>query len=143
MANGNPSVNRSLKDKDFDRIDHALGRPVDPMRETYRNHFAVEIGTRLASSFSHSTHWRLDGAREEMAFYSVTREGRQALAEHLKVIGDPWKSYEVQFNGFATIVSAISSGNAKYQKYLDISDCYPSLSFGKFVREATVRRVDA
>ena len=30
------SVNRYLEDKGMDRIDHALGRPVDPMRETYR-----------------------------------------------------------------------------------------------------------
>lgn len=28
-------VNRYLKDKAMDHIDHALGRPVDPMDETY------------------------------------------------------------------------------------------------------------
>lgn len=35
----NPTVNRYLKDKAMDHIDHALGRPVDPLRESYRNHF--------------------------------------------------------------------------------------------------------
>lgn len=34
-------VNRYLKDKAMDRMDHALGCPVDPMQETFRNYYVV------------------------------------------------------------------------------------------------------
>ncbi|WP_319533384.1 hypothetical protein [uncultured Cohaesibacter sp.] len=37
----NHSVNRSLDDKAMDAIDHALGRPVDPMSESYRNYYCA------------------------------------------------------------------------------------------------------
>ncbi len=139
----NPSVNRYLKNEAMDHIDHALGRPIDPMGECYRNHFAADKDGRDAASFRASPHWHLDGCLGRMAFYSVTDEGRKALAQHLKEVGDPWKPYDVTFDGFTSRVSAMSAGNAKYQKYLDISDCRPSLTFGRFAREATVRRVAA
>lgn len=139
----NPSVNRYLKDEAMDHIDHALGRPVDPMGETYRNHYAADKDGKIAASFEASPHWHLNGCTGRMAFYSVTDQGRKALVGHLKEIGDSWKPYDVSFNDFTTRVSAKSAGNAKYLKYLDISDCYPSLTFGRFAREATVRRVSA
>lgn len=141
MADGNPSVNRYLKDKAMDHIDHALGRPVDPLGETFRNHFAVDKDSKTAAAFAASPQWKLNGRTVDMAFYSVTAQGRKALAEHLKEIGDPWKPYAVTFNGYTSIVSAKSSGNAKYQKYLDVSDVYCDLKFGDFARKATVRRV--
>lgn len=136
----NPRVNRYLKDKAMDHIDHALGRPVDPLGETYRNHFATGADGKDAKQFAASPNWEKLGRRDDMAFFAVTDAGRKALADHLKKIGDPWKAYEVSFNGYTSIVSAKSSGNAKYQKYLDVSDCYSELKFVDFAREAKVRR---
>lgn len=136
----NPRVNRYLKDKAMDHIDHALGRPVDPLGETYRNHFATGAGGKDAKQFTASPNWKKVGQRDDMAFFAVTDAGRKALADHLKKIGDPWKAYEVSFNGYTSIVSAKSSGNAKYQKYLDVSDCYSELKFVDFARQAKVRK---
>lgn len=136
----NPRVNRYLKDKAMDHIDHALGRPVDPMGETYRNHFATGADGKDAKQFTASPNWKKVGQRDDMAFFAVTDAGRKALADHLKKIGDPWKAYEVSFNGYTSIVSAKSSGNAKYQKYLDVSDCYSELKFVDFARQAKVRK---
>ncbi|MCL8000024.1 hypothetical protein M8994_17445 [Brucella sp. 21LCYQ03] len=39
--NDNPTVNRYLKVKALDLIDHGLGRPTFPLQETYRNYFAI------------------------------------------------------------------------------------------------------
>ncbi|MDE3771555.1 hypothetical protein I7G86_07395 [Sinorhizobium meliloti] len=136
----NPRVNRYLKDKAMDHIDHALGRPVDPLGETYRNHFATGADGKDAKQFAASPNWEKLGRRDDMAFFAVTDAGRKALADHLKKIGDPWKAYEVSFNGYTSIVSAKSSGNAKYQKYLDVSDCYSELKFVDFARQAKVRK---
>ena len=38
------TVNRYLADPAMDDVDHALGRPLDPMRESYRNRYAVDAG---------------------------------------------------------------------------------------------------
>ncbi|WP_322884289.1 hypothetical protein U8C35_09755 [Sinorhizobium medicae] len=139
----NPRVNRYLKDKAIDHIDHALGRPVDPMGETYRNHFAVSKGSELATAFEASPNWQLNGYRDGMAFYSVTDAGRKALKDHLKAIGDPWQPYSVTWGGHTVLIAAKSIGNAKYSTYLDVSDCYSELKFVDFAREAKARRVAA
>jgi|GEM_PF-1265848 len=137
--NHNPSVNRYLKDKAMDHIDHALGRPVYPLSETYRNHFATDVGSADADAFLLSPNWQLDGASGEMAFFSVTENGRWALSEHLMTIGDPWKPFEISFEGFVSIVPAKSRSSAKYAKYLAIGDCLGDMRFGDFVKKVTVR----
>ena len=76
-------VNRYLKDKHFDRIDHALGRPVDPMVKSYRNHFAADAGSDLAAMFRASDHWREGRSDGDMAYFFVTDAGRAALRDHL------------------------------------------------------------
>jgi hypothetical protein len=136
----NPRVNRYLKDKAMDHIDHALGRPVDPLGETYRNHFATDVDSQEAKAFGASENWELDGLRQGMAYFSVTDVGRKALKDHLRAIGDPWAPYAVTWEGHTVVIPAKSLGNAKYSAYLDVSDSYSELRFVDFVRAAKVRR---
>lgn len=135
-------VNRSLHDRAMDRLDHALGRPVDPMAETYRNHFATDADSKIAAEFEASPYWARhgNGAPGGMVFYYVTDEGRAALRRHLKEIGDQHRLYAVTYLGQTQEVVAVSAAKAKYSLWLDISDCFCDLTFGKFCRAATVRK---
>jgi hypothetical protein len=134
-------VNRYLKDKAFDHIDHALGRPVDPLVESYRNHFAVDADSNTAKEFDASPFWGRNGkgAPGGMAFYHVTAEGRHALKQHLKDIGDKHRLFNVTFEGHTQTVVAESPSKARYSLWLDISDCRSSLSFKKFCQSVAVR----
>ena len=133
-------VNRYLKDKAMDRIDHALGRPVDPMGESHRNYFAVEPDSDIAAAFDASPFWHRNGkSGSGMAYYHVTAEGRQALKRHLKEIGDKHRLFDVTYQGQTQTVIAVSASKAKYSLWLDISDCFCDLKFGAFARAASVR----
>lgn len=133
----NPRVDRYLKDKAMDHIDHALGRHVDPLGETYRNHFAIDGA--LADEMAESPHWEERGRHGDMRFFGVTQAGREALAKHLREIGDPHRSFVITFGGFESSVAAPSAAKAKYAYWLKICDCDPDLSFGDFCRSARVR----
>lgn len=133
MSNANPSVNRYLKDKAMEYIDHALGRPVEPLAPTFRNHFATDATGQRAAEFLASPYWKPAGLTGDMAFFSVTEEGRRALAAHLKAIGDPHRPYAVTYEGTTSIVPAKSASAAKYALYLQISDCFCDLRFRDFV----------
>jgi hypothetical protein len=133
------TVNRYLKDKAFDRIDHALGRPIDPLGETYRSYFAVDTESKTARSFRASAFWREGRTSDGMAWFYVTDKGRAALRDHLKAIGDPHRAYAVYFEGEARSVIATSPAKAKYSRWLDLSDCYPDLTFAQFQKSARVR----
>lgn len=139
----NPSVNRYLKDKAFDHIDHALGRPVNPLAESYRNYFATSADSAEAKAFEASDYWERGGIGNGMAYYNVTQAGRLALRAHLEsqavTMGKPWRAYVVSFNGYSDTIPAKSRGQARYLRFLNISDIYPSLKFGEFCREASVR----
>ncbi|RVO30333.1 hypothetical protein [Sinorhizobium meliloti] len=139
----NPRVNRYLKDKAMDHIDHALGRPVDPTGETYRNHFATGVDSQEAKAFGASENWELDGLVRGMAYFSVTGAGRKALADHLKAIGDPWRPYAVEWNEETCIYAATSESDAKKRAYSSASDVFSDLTFRKFDREASVMRLGA
>jgi hypothetical protein len=132
-------VNRYLENKAMDHIDHALGRPVDPMAETYRNYFYVIGDTELRRSMAASPHWRSDGKVSSGEYFSVTDEGRRALAEHLRKIGDKNRRWVVSWGGYEMPVVAISRAKARYSKWLDISDTDDGLSFSRFQRESKVR----
>lgn len=133
-------VNRYLKDKAMDHIDHALGRPVDPLLEGYRNHFAVDADSKTAKAFDASPFWGRHGkaAPGGMAFYFVTEAGRKALKQHLKEIGDKHRLFDVTYQGHTQAVVAVSAAKAKYSLWLDISDCRPDVTFGQFARAASV-----
>lgn len=133
-------VNRYLKDKGFDHIDHALGRPVDPMGETYRNHFAVGTDNPLTAEFRASPYWE-EGSYfdSKMAMFQVTKEGRQALAAHLKGIGDLHRLFVVTFQEYKDTVVAKTHSEAKYASYLRASDAWSELTFKAFCKDARVR----
>lgn len=137
------TVNRSLADKHFDRIDHALGRPLDPRATSYRNHYAVTDDCPEVAEFRASPHWK-ESARcrafENMIFFHVTPEGREALTTHLREIGDPHRAFEVIFDGHLSTVVAKSSGEARYLAYLRVSDGWSDLTFLEFQKRSSVRR---
>jgi hypothetical protein len=128
-----PTVNRYLKDKAMDHIDHALGRPLDPMGQTYRNYFVVQTETDLAHQFRENPHWHEGGKDGTMSYFTVTQEGRAALHDHLKIIGDPNRGFAVTFRGQTFTVVARSKSAARYDAYLRVSDCDHGLTFGAFL----------
>lgn len=135
----NPTVNRYLRDKSMDHIDHALGRPVWPLRETYRNHFATTSADSMG--FEDNPHWEFCGAQDRMAFYAVTDAGRKALADHLDTldVGERHRAYVVTYEGYDVIVPAKSRSHARYANWLRISDCFSELTFGEFIKNSRVR----
>lgn len=132
-------VNRSLKDKAMDHIDHALGRPVDPMVETYRNRFITNRDDQNARDFRASPHWQEYRVDDRSAGFQVTEAGRAALRDHLKAIDDPWRSYIVSYDGYDMPQVGKSHGNAKYRKWCSISDAITDLTFAEFCKTARVR----
>jgi len=138
--NSNPSANRTLKDKALDHIDHALGRPAFPLRESYRNYFAVQADSELARSFAASARWvHRNTTPCGMAFYSVTAEGRRALAAHLAGLGID-RVYVVRFDGHERIVPAATPAKARYSYWLDVADALGDMRFFDFARRLSVRR---
>jgi len=129
-------VNRYLKNEAMDRMDHALGRPLDPARETYRNFYAT--GGALADEMAGSPFWIEGKPQKYMRFFAVSGQGRRALAEHLREIGDPHRAYSVTFDGHTRSIVATSRDNAKYIHYLDISEVMPDLSFMDYCRRTRV-----
>jgi len=132
-------VNRYLDDKNMDHIDHALGRPVDPIGETYRNYFYVIGDTELRRHMALSRHWTCTRHTDNGAYFAVTREGRQALADHLKTIGDRHRLFVVSWGGYDMTTVAETAAQAKYRKWQDVSDVYADLTFGRFQKSAKVR----
>jgi len=133
------AVNRCLKDKAMNRIDHALGRPVDPMVETYRNYFSTDGDGPLADDFRASPHWREGRRSGSSTFFHVTHAGRAALAEHLREIGDRHRIWDVAFEGFPSTVVGTSRSKARYSHFLSLTDCLPDLTFAEFCRRSTIR----
>lgn len=131
-------INRSLQDRDMDRIDHALGRPLDPMADTYRNFYA--ISGSIADGLAASPYWAEGkGPPGSLRYFSVTDAGRACLANHLRVIGDQHRAFIITFDGYASTVIAKSRDKAKYSHFLSVSDVMPDLTFGDYCRRTTVR----
>lgn len=131
-------VNRYLKDKHFDHIDHALGRPVDPMGETYREYFAANTRSKTAREMASSPHWNYFGSAGDMSFFEVTTAGREALRDHLKAIGDRHRAFSIAWGGMTSTVIAETRSKARYLAFLRISDVYPELTFREFQSAARV-----
>ena len=139
-ATENPRVNRSLDDAMMDHIDHALGRPTFPLRETYRNIFALEYGAEVTRAFERSDLWERAPSYGGMIFFRVTDAGRRALAEYLGVTNE-WQPFAVTFKGHTRVIAAATASKARYRHYLSIHEVLPDLSFKEFSRDARVRRV--
>lgn len=131
----NPSVNRCLKDKAMDRIDHALGRPVDPMRPSYRNHFVTAAVAGFEPPFWEQASTFLN----EQKCYLVTKAGRAALADYLRQSGSKHRLFHITFSGVEMGIAAETPAKARYQAWLRVNDCCPDLTFVNFSRQATVR----
>ena len=126
-------VNRYLKDKAIDHIDHALGRPVDPLSETYRNYFATS-----EPEFSDDPHWTLTGKRGDMYYYSVSQEGRKALKSHLDEIGDKHRLFVVSVDGVdMSPAPATTHSKARYSAWLSLDGW--EISFREFQKISRVR----
>lgn len=131
-------VNRTLSDAAMDAIDHALGRPVNPLRESFRNHFVTEASGADAAAFRASPHWREGRTLTRMTCFHVTDAGRAALRDHLRQIGDPYRLFIVTWRGDALApIAATSHSKARAVAWrrADFGD----LSFGDFCRETSVR----
>lgn len=136
----NPSINRFLEDRMMDSIDHALGRPIFPLQETYRNRYFIEPDCDEGRAMASSPFWREAGTNGgSLTCFEVTEDGRRALADHLKSIRDPWRLFEVTFEGAAETIAATSFANAKYRKWLEVSDSWSELTFGQFIAASRVR----
>ncbi len=130
-------VNRCLDDKAMDRIDHALGRPLDPLAETYRNFYAT--GGAMADEMAASPFWEEGRPSRDMRYFCVTDTGRQSLAAHLREIKDPHRAFVITFDGRTRSVVATTASKARYAHYLDLSDVCPDLEFKDYCRRSTVR----
>ena len=135
-------VNRYLKDKAMDRIDHALGRPVNPMGETFRDYYAADAGGQIAAKMAASPHWKAGRSDGRLRYFFVSQAGREALRDHLREIGDKHRVYVVIFNGWEMPCVATSHSKARYSAWLDVSDGW-DISFGDFCRDARVRLAEA
>lgn len=136
---GDMEVDRYLENKAMDYIDHALGRPVDPLGDTYRNYFYVIGDTDLRRQMAQSPHWVSCGLAGDGEQFSVSDEGRAALAAHLNAIGDKNRIFVISWNGYETPIVAETHAKARYQKWLEISDAYQELTFADFQRTSRVR----
>lgn len=130
-------VNRYLTDKAMDRIDHALGRPLDPMTETYRNHFAIDTDDSEAKEMRNSSHWKERRTLDGMTCFTVTDEGRRSLANHLKAINDPHRAYVISFGAYTRTVISTSPAKARYSYFLDLE--IDGLTFGAFIQECRTK----
>ena len=68
--------------EDFDRIYHALGRPNDPLKPSFRNHFVISLDSEIAQGFQTSPNWELSMTINDNqdGVFRVTDEGRIALS---------------------------------------------------------------
>lgn len=131
------TINRYLDDKAMDRIDHALGRPLDPTAETYRNFYTTDGD--LADDMAASPFWCEGRRGRDLRNFCVTDEGRAALAAHLRQINDPHRAFTLTFDGHARTVVAASRDKAKYSYFVDLRDALPDLTFKDYCRRASVR----
>ena len=124
-------VNRTIRDNPaLDDVDHALGRPLDPFGG-YRNHYVPGCPEKIAAMRA-SPWWQEEGQRGDMTWFSVTDEGRRALAEELKM-PTYGRSYVVTYVcGTQVSVNAKSRSQARYNLYLQLD---ADFSFQRFLRE--------
>lgn len=82
-AEFNPKVYRRIDEPMMHCINHALGSPTFPMRATYRNFFAA-ASPQLIDEMEASPFWERTCSDGVCVIFSVTNEGRWALADYLR-----------------------------------------------------------
>ncbi|MCE8421278.1 hypothetical protein LZ190_21915, partial [Rhodovulum sulfidophilum] len=127
----------------MDRIDHALGRPFDPLGETCRNRYVVNSNSETAAELFNSLHWKYQGGAgaSGLVCFQVTQTGREALLEHLRANARNSQLFSVTFDGAeCSPVVAETRGKAVYAAFLNIRDgC--DITFSEFCRRASVQLV--
>jgi hypothetical protein len=147
------SVNRSLKNETFNQMDHALGRPVNPMSDShsYRNFFSVSFDSPIGQKMDASPYWeRVSSSDGSVTGFCVNEDGRRALCEHLIEIGDRHKVFDVYIDtgklgldpcNRPMEVVAETRGKAKSKAWRDISDAFEGITFTQFMRAITSVRI--
>jgi len=131
-------VNRYIRDKAMDHVDHALGRPVDPTVESYRNYFATSVDGNIAAEFRASPNW-IEGIRQgDMVWFHVSDQGRAALRDHLREIGDEHQLFTVSWGGYDMPQVAASASKARYARWSALCDVI-DVPFMTFAATARVR----
>lgn len=72
------SMNRYFKNQRMDNIDHALGRPENPLKESHRNYFETRH-LEEAAAFMTTGYWNCKGT-----ICVVNAVGRQALHDFIE-----------------------------------------------------------
>lgn len=138
----NLKINRNLKDKGANLIDHALGRPVDPLRASFRNYFVTTVGAPEAVHMAASPHWNIGkfGGTDSVSF-TVNDVGRKYLSATLKAEGFCHRLYDIEYwDGMGTDnIAAETASKARYSAFLNITDIYEDLSFFDFCKLIKVR----
>ena len=128
--------NRNLNDSRIDALDHALGRPTNPLAECSRNFFGVSVGSDQAAKMKADPYWTHTRDFMGTSGFSVSPDGKKALYYYLKSNWIPPKRYDVTWNGSTRNVSADKPSKAKYTAWLDMDIDLP---FGEYVRTASAR----
>lgn len=130
--------NVRIKDKHFQEMHHALGRPWpdEIMGETYRNYFATDVDSSTADRMRASSHW--EGGREKfgMVYFFVSDEGRRALVEYMRANVDIQARYRITFRHHegSVIVAAKSHSAARYAAYLDGDTGWPFIEYASEIK---------
>lgn len=136
------TVNRSLDDKAMDAIDHALGRPLDPLKSTYRARYVVTDNSPEATAMRASPWWtEIHETGHGLTLFHVTQEGREALAAHLREIGDPWRCFEIKWAGTTFKYVAKSAKDALEKGFDDAYDFFETNRFD-YMGKAIVREYE-
>lgn len=132
------TVRRCLEDPSLDEVDHALGRPFDPLGDTSRDHIAAQPGSKSDLALAESTWWeRAPGTPYGLHLYRVTGAGREALAAYLAKTSKH-RLWVVRWRGYTWEVVATTLGKARFQGWTSVTDSYPSLAFVQFLTESKI-----
>jgi hypothetical protein len=121
----------------MDNIDHALGRPTDPMGETNRNFFGIETGGSDVDEFKADPYWVHTRDFMGTSGFAVSDAGKTALTRYLKEHWVPPKCFAVTWQGITATVAAKSAGAARYSIWMDCE--WADYSFKDFLKESSVR----
>ncbi|MBO9427918.1 hypothetical protein [Sulfitobacter sp. R18_1] len=143
------AINRSLKNSAFNEMDHALGRPVNPLTSSYRNFFCVGFDSPRGKEMDASPYWdRVSSSDGSVTGFTVNEDGRQALSDHLIEIGDKHKVYDIHLNARKLgldpdpdnrpiQVIAETKSKAKAAVWREISDVFEDITFKDLMQAIT------
>lgn len=130
--------NVRIEDPHFHEIHHALGCPWPEsiMRETSRNHFALEPQSADVERMRQSPHWAESAEKFGMVYFHVTEDGKRALLEYLRTQVEIPARYEITYRDFegSSVVTAKSRSAARYIAYLEADTGGSFMEFVTFIK---------